>query len=43
MYLCKEHRTLMSNALEHAQLRERDRLVKGQKMFPEFNHLRPVE
>jgi len=43
MYLCKEHRAQMEEALQRAYRRERNRSIQGQRLFPQIPSVRPVE
>lgn len=43
MYLCKEHREAMKEAIERAWKREIHRDLAGQRMLPDLPHLHEVE
>lgn len=43
VYLCAEHRTQMTAALDHAWRRERDRTMHGQRLLPSLPHLNAVD
>jgi hypothetical protein len=43
VYLCKDHRQSMRDALDNAYRRERDRQLAGQRMFPGSPGLRPLD
>ena len=42
VYLCKQHRLLMTKALDHALHRELHRKTAGQKMFPDNPSVKPI-
>lgn len=42
VYFCKDHRAQMEEAIQSAYVRERNRSLKGQRLFPDVPPVHPV-